>query len=87
MTHSRSEVSDSTVSLFGPAEVRLGDEDMAHGQHPQSPQLLGSVEHHWREPAGHLGVEANLDPGLDLGAEGDTWTPVVAGRVQPCSHT
>ena len=66
MTHARSEVSYSRVSLFGPAKIGLRDEHVAHGQHPESPQLLGSVEHNRREPAGHLGVETNLNPRLDL---------------------
>lgn len=39
---------------------------MAHGQHAQASQLLRGVEHHRGEPARHLGVEANLDPSLDL---------------------
>ena len=66
MRHSGPEVSDPDVCLLGPPEVRLGYEDVAHGQHAKSTQLLGRVEHHRGEPAGHLGVEANLDPGLDL---------------------
>lgn len=39
---------------------------MTHGQHAESTQLLGCVEDHWREPGGHLGVETDLDTGLDL---------------------
>ena len=39
---------------------------MAHREHAQAPQLLWSVEDNWREPAGHLRVQPNLDPGLDL---------------------
>ena len=66
MAHPGPEVGDANVSLFGPAQVRLGDEHMAHGQHPQAPQLLRCVEHHRGEPAGHLGVQPNLDTGLNL---------------------
>ena len=34
VAHARPEVGDSDVSLFGPAEVRLWDEDVSHRQHP-----------------------------------------------------
>jgi len=37
-----------------------------HRQHPQATDLLWSVEHYGREAARHLGVQANLDPSLDL---------------------
>ena len=49
-----------------PPEVGLRDEHVAHGQHAQAAQLLGRVEHNGREPARHLGVQADLDPSLDL---------------------
>ena len=60
------EVCDAGVGLFGPAQVALGDEHVAHTQHAQSPQLLGRVEDDGREAVGHLGVEADLDACLDL---------------------
>ena len=66
MAHSGTEVGDPHVSLLGPAQVRLGDEHVSHGEHAQASQLLGSVEHHGREAARHLGVQADLDTGLDL---------------------
>lgn len=44
----------------------LGDEYVTHGQHAEPTQLLGCVEDHRREPGGHLGVETDLDTGLDL---------------------
>ena len=69
VTHPRPEVGDTHVSLFGPPQVALWYEHVPHGQHPQTPQLLGSVEHHWGEPRGHLGVETYLDTGLDLWRE------------------
>lgn len=39
---------------------------MTHGQHSQTSQFLRGVEDHWGEPAGHLGVETDLDTGLNL---------------------
>lgn len=66
MTHAGPEVSDAHVCLFGPAEIRLGDQNMTHGQHPQAAQLLGGVKHDRREPAGHLRVQSDLDSCLDL---------------------
>ena len=39
---------------------------MAHRQHPQSTNLLWSVEHDRRKAAWHLGVQSDLDPSLDL---------------------
>lgn len=39
---------------------------MAHGQHAQTSEFLGRVEHHRGEPARHLGVETDLDTSLDL---------------------
>ena len=66
MAHTGSEMSDPLVSLLGPAEVRLGDEHMTHGEHTQTPQLFGGIEHNGGESTGHLGVETNLNTGLDL---------------------
>ena len=66
VTHTRPEMSDTLVRLLGPTQVRLGDEDMTHGQHTQTPQLFGGIEHHWRETTGHFGVKSNLDTSLDL---------------------
>ena len=66
VAHSGAEVGNAHVRLLGPAEVGLGDEHVPHGEHAQAAQLLGSVEHHGREAAGHLGVQADLDTGLDL---------------------
>jgi hypothetical protein len=43
---------------------------VSHGQHAQPSNLLRAVEHHWREAAGHLGVETNLDT-AGPGEEGD----------------
>lgn len=39
---------------------------MSHGQHAQPSQLLGGVENDRGEATGHLGVETDLDTGLDL---------------------
>jgi len=39
---------------------------VTHGKHSETPQLLRGVEDDRGETAGHLGVEADLDPGLDL---------------------
>lgn len=55
------EVGDTQVSLLAVAQVRLGDEDVPHGQHTQASNLLGTVEDDRREPAGHLTVQPNLD--------------------------
>ena len=56
----------SNVSLFGPTKITLWNEDMTHRQHAQTTQLLGCVEHDWRETRRHLTVQANLDTRLDL---------------------
>ena len=66
VTHTGPEMRDSHVCLFGPAEIGLRDEHMAHGQHAQAAQLLGRVEHDRRETTGHFRVETDLDTGLDL---------------------
>ncbi|CAN8015573.1 unnamed protein product, partial [Ixodes persulcatus] len=67
VAHARPEVGDAheTVHINRP-EVRLWDEHVSHGKHAQASQLFGGVEHHRRKATRHLGVEANLDPGLDL---------------------
>mmetsp|Transcript_10204 Transcript_10204/g.41240 ORF Transcript_10204/g.41240 Transcript_10204/m.41240 type:complete len:678 (+) Transcript_10204:3871-5904(+) len=39
---------------------------MAHREHAEAANLLGCVEDDWGESAGHLGVEANLDAGLNF---------------------
>jgi hypothetical protein len=41
---------DAGVCLLGPAEVRLGNENVAHREHAQPAQLLRRVEHHRGEP-------------------------------------
>jgi len=55
------EVGDAQISLLAVAQVRLGDEDVAHGQHPQATNFLWTVEDDRREPTGHLTVQTNLD--------------------------
>lgn len=55
------EVGDAKVSLLAVAQVRLGDEDVAHGEHTQTSNLLGAVEDDRWEPTGHLTVQPNLD--------------------------
>ena len=50
--------------------AHLRDQDVAHGQHAQAANLLGAVEHHGREAAGHLGVEADLDALQGAGGKG-----------------
>mmetsp|Transcript_62206 Transcript_62206/g.196851 ORF Transcript_62206/g.196851 Transcript_62206/m.196851 type:complete len:1067 (-) Transcript_62206:4174-7374(-) len=52
--HAAAEVGDPGVGLAGVAEVALRDEDVAHREHPQAADLLGSVEDHGREARGHL---------------------------------
>lgn len=47
-------------------QVRLRDENVAHGEHAQPPQLLRGVKHHRRKTAGHFGIQADLDPSLDF---------------------
>mmetsp|Transcript_35305 Transcript_35305/g.88749 ORF Transcript_35305/g.88749 Transcript_35305/m.88749 type:complete len:781 (-) Transcript_35305:276-2618(-) len=66
VAQARPEVGHAQVGLLGVAQVGLRDEHVPHGQHAQSAQLLGRVEHHGREAAGHLGVQADLDARLDL---------------------
>ena len=66
VTHTGPEVSDAHVRLLGPAEIRLGDEHVAHRQHAQPAQLLRGVEHHRRETTGHFRVQTDLNTGLDL---------------------
>mmetsp|Transcript_51851 Transcript_51851/g.121766 ORF Transcript_51851/g.121766 Transcript_51851/m.121766 type:complete len:1251 (+) Transcript_51851:175-3927(+) len=60
------EVRDAAVGLLREAEVRLRDQHVAHREHAEPAELLGRVEHHRREPRGHLGVEPDLDARLDL---------------------
>lgn len=62
----RSEMRDPRVGLLGPAQVRLWNQHVTHGQHAQATQLLGRIKHHRWETGGHLGVESNLNTCLDL---------------------
>lgn len=64
--HARAEVRDADVGLLAPAEVALRDEHVAHAEHAEAAELLGSVEHGRREARRHLRVEADLDARLDL---------------------
>lgn len=57
---------DADVGLFGPAKIRLRNQNVTHGQHTEAPQLLGRVKHDGREATGHLGVETDLDTRLDF---------------------
>ena len=66
MTHAGSEMCDADVGLFGPAQIRLRDQHVTHGQHAEASELLGCVEHDRREATRHLGVETDLDTRLDL---------------------
>ncbi len=52
---------DAGVCLLGPAEVRLGNEDVSHGEHAQPAQLLRRVEHHRGEPAHNHTHTSQLD--------------------------
>lgn len=47
-------------------QVRLWDENVAHGEHAQPPQLFRGVKHHRRETAGHFGIQTNFDSSLDF---------------------
>lgn len=49
VAHACPEVGDAQISLLAVPQVRLGDEDVAHGQHAQAPNLLGRVEDDRRE--------------------------------------
>lgn len=66
MAHTRPEVSDTHICLFGPSQVRLRDQHVTHTEHAQTSQLLRCVEHNGREPTGHFRVQTNLDTGLDF---------------------
>jgi len=66
VTHSGTEVSGSDIGLFGVSQIGLRNENVSHGKHSQTSQLLGSVEDHRRESAGHLRVETDLDSSLNL---------------------
>ena len=59
-------MSNSYICLLGPAKIRLGNQNMAHGQHSQSAQLFGGVEDDGRETRGHFRIQADLDTRLDL---------------------
>mmetsp|Transcript_8069 Transcript_8069/g.26443 ORF Transcript_8069/g.26443 Transcript_8069/m.26443 type:complete len:279 (-) Transcript_8069:3543-4379(-) len=64
--HAAAEVRHARVRLLRVAQVGLRDEDVAHGEHAQAAELLRRVEDDGREARGHLGIEADLDPRLDL---------------------
>ena len=55
------EVGDAQVGLLAVAQIGLGNEDVAHGEHAQASNLLGTVEDDRWEPARHLTVQPNLD--------------------------
>ena len=54
VAHSRPEVSDAHIRLFGPPQVGLRDEHVAHGEHAQAAQLLWRVEDNGRKSRRHL---------------------------------
>ena len=64
--HSRTEVGHPKVSLLCIPQVRLRYQDVAHAKHPKATDLLWRVENNRRKSARHLGVEAYLDPCLNL---------------------
>jgi len=66
VAHAGPEVSDADVGLLRPPQVRLRNQHVAHGQHPEAAELLRRVEHDRRESRGHLGVEADLYSSLDF---------------------
>ena len=66
MAHTRSEMSDTHISLFRPSQIRLRDQNVAHGQHAEAAQFFGRIKHHGRESRGHFGVQTDFDTGLDL---------------------
>mmetsp|Transcript_139393 Transcript_139393/g.242389 ORF Transcript_139393/g.242389 Transcript_139393/m.242389 type:complete len:312 (+) Transcript_139393:3827-4762(+) len=66
VAHARPEELHPHLRLLGVLEIRLGDQHVSHGQHPKPTQLFGGVEHHGGEARRHLGVQADLDPRLDL---------------------
>lgn len=47
-------------------QVRLRDENVAHGEHAQPPQLFRGVKHHRRKTAWHFGIQTNFDSSLDF---------------------
>lgn len=47
-------------------QVRLWDENMAHGEHAKPPQLFRGVKDHWWETTGHFGIQTNFDSSLDF---------------------
>lgn len=54
------------ISLLGPTQIGLRNQDVTHAQHSQTAQFFGSVEHNRRETGRHLRVEANLDTSLNF---------------------
>ena len=66
MRHTSPEMSKALLSLLGKSEVSLRYQDMTHRKHTKSSQLLRRIEHHRREATGHFGIEAYLDPSLNL---------------------
>lgn len=47
-------------------QVRLWDENVAHGEHAQPSQLLRGVKDHRWKAARHLGIQPNFDSSLDF---------------------
>ena len=64
--HAGAEVRYAGIRLNAVLEIRLGNQDVPHGEHAESSDFFRGVENHWGETAGHLGVEPDLDAGLDL---------------------
>ena len=56
----------SSSSFMTLTQHRLRNQHVAHGQHAQAAQLFWGVEHDGREARGHLGIQANFYPRLDL---------------------
>src|SRR6267154_3450877 len=59
-------VRTSDVSLFGPSQITLRDEDVTHRQHSKATKFLRCVEDDRWKTGWHLTVQADLDTGLDL---------------------
>ena len=67
MGHSGTEMGDSAgVCLLHPAQIGLRNQNMAHGEHSETSDFFRGVEDDRGETSGHLGVQADLDSGLDL---------------------
>ena len=78
--HTRSEMGNTGIRLLGPPLVASRNQDVRSRNHTKTSQFLGGIEHRRRETRRHLGVQPDLDTGLNLGLTFDNGIQQIDSR-------